>query len=185
MYRMCAYPSISTSTLVKYVIMRKMRQKVLFSAILMGLSGWAGAEPLRFPTTEADIVTALSPTLQRKGLGGITSDTVKVGAFIQFDSNSAQIKKESYPLLREYAKALQGSLATVRIEIAGHTDSRGDAAYNLRLSRQRAQAVQDFLGVDNTTTYVTAYGETQAIKTNNTPEGRAYNRRVEFIRVTQ
>jgi len=69
------------------------------------------------------------------------------------------------------------------VSIEGHTDSQGADAYNLNLSEQRAQAVVTYLidqGVDGTRLSSIGYGESAPIGDNDTPEGRAQNRRIEF-----
>jgi outer membrane protein OmpA-like peptidoglycan-associated protein len=71
----------------------------------------------------------------------------------------------------------------VEIEIAGHTDSRGSEDYNRRLSQGRTQAVVDYLisqGIAPHRLRAVGYGESRPIDTNDTEEGRAKNRRVEF-----
>jgi len=71
--------------------------------------------------------------------------------------------------------------------IEGHTDSKGSDAYNLKLSKQRAAAVRDYLiesGIVGTRIEATGLGESQPTASNATEEGRAENRRVEF-KVTQ
>ena len=73
--------------------------------------------------------------------------------------------------------------SSVEIEIAGHTDSKGSDDYNLNLSQGRAQAVVDYLigqGIDEYRLVAKGYGETVPLETNDTDEGRAVNRRVEF-----
>ena len=72
---------------------------------------------------------------------------------------------------------------TVEIEIAGHTDSKGTDEYNVNLSQGRSQAVVDYLasqGIDRGRLTAHGYGEAKPIDTNDTEEGRANNRRVEF-----
>ena len=69
------------------------------------------------------------------------------------------------------------------IEIGGHTDGKGSEAYNQRLSENRAKAVVDYLvskGVDAKRLKYKGYGKTMPVDTNDTEEGRAKNRRVEF-----
>jgi outer membrane protein OmpA-like peptidoglycan-associated protein len=71
----------------------------------------------------------------------------------------------------------------VSVEIAGHTDSKGSDQYNLNLSQGRSQSVVDYLisqGIDTGRLQAHGYGETKPIDTNDTDEGRANNRRVEF-----
>ena len=69
------------------------------------------------------------------------------------------------------------------IEVVGHTDDVGDEAYNMKLSEQRSKSVRKYLvsnGVSPSKVITTAMGESSPIATNNTPEGRAENRRVEI-----
>ena len=128
-----------------------------------------------------------------RGLGAIVEDertlaqAPKVAALILFDYNSADIQPESLPLLREYGKALQTDLKESVLVVAGHTDSIGSDKYNLSLSKRRAEAVKEFLmsafQVEEERLLVKPYGKRKPIDTNETPEGRAQNRRVEFIRI--
>lgn len=65
---------------------------------------------------------------------------------IQFDFNSARVRDESQQALGNLAQALQSSeLASARFAVEGHTDAKGRADYNLKLSQQRADAVRDYL----------------------------------------
>ncbi|HDR00341.1 MAG TPA: hypothetical protein ENN51_08690, partial [candidate division WOR-3 bacterium] len=103
---------------------------------------------------------------------------------IYFDVNKATIKPESRPALDDAAKILNDNPA-IRVEIQGHTDSDGAASYNQQLSERRAQSVVTFLiqnyGIDRNRLLARGYGEMQPIATNETPEGKALNRRVEFV----
>jgi outer membrane protein OmpA-like peptidoglycan-associated protein len=128
-----------------------------------------------------------------RGLAGIAEDegalaeAPKAGALVLFDYNSATIKEESKPLLRTYGKVLQGDLADAVLVIAGHTDSKGSDQYNLALSQRRAEAVKQFLMAEyqiaDIRLITKPYGESKPIAPNETSEGRAKNRRVEFIRI--
>ncbi len=72
----------------------------------------------------------------------------------------------------------------VTVEIAGHTDSDGDNATNLALSQARADAVKSYLedkGIDGSRMTAIGYGEDQPIASNDTDEGKAQNRRIEFV----
>ena len=104
---------------------------------------------------------------------------------VNFETNSATLTTGSLAVLDRVA----GSLAEwpeVRVEIGGHTDSTGEAAYNLDLSMRRAAAVRDYLvkkGTDGSRIEVKGHGETVPIADNATKEGRAKNRRVELKRI--
>ncbi|OQY51012.1 MAG: hypothetical protein DRR08_15670 [Candidatus Parabeggiatoa sp. nov. 2] len=166
----------------------------LAASLLIFMGNLALAEELVFPTTEAEIVKALTPkpnsTLPglTKGLGDIGDDVPKAAALIGFETNSAVIKKEFYPLIHEYAKALQGGLVDAVLEIAGHADSLGPENFNLELSKRRAQAVKDFLvfayNIAAKRLISTGYGEAKPVDSNNNEKGRVKNRRVEFIRIS-
>ncbi len=181
-----------------------MNKAVLLMAMaIVGLTGVNSvAEEMAFPTTEKEIVESLgggphqqqsgarglTRGIQTRGVGGITQPAapLKVGALINFDVDSDTIKPESYELLDNFGKALNSGLADTRVVIAGHTDDSGSARYNDRLSMRRARAVADFLivrhQITDTRLIVQGFGESEPIADNRTPEGRALNRRVEFIR---
>jgi outer membrane protein OmpA-like peptidoglycan-associated protein len=100
---------------------------------------------------------------------------------VTFKAGRADLSETSYPLLEMLASIARSCKAT--LEIAAHTDARGDANVNLRLSQRRADAVRKYLvqsGVEAAHLKATGYGETQPVEDNNTDEGRSANRRVEF-----
>lgn len=154
------------------------------------------ADSLEFVTTEQEITQRLSkPVLKAcgfldgRGVSDNLVDDPKVGALIQFNLDSAVIRPESFPLLREFAKAFTNGLKNKKIVIAGHASSDGDDDYNYGLSYRRAAAVRNFLLAQNLPNdaerrlTVKAFGEKQPIDSNETEAGRAKNRRVEFIAV--
>jgi len=103
---------------------------------------------------------------------------------IRFDTGKAIIKPESYGILDQVGATI-GQWPELKIEIGGHTDNVGTAENNQKLSEKRAQAVLEYLAAkysnihkDQFTTK--GYGEGTPIATNDSPEGRAQNRRVEF-----
>ena len=108
------------------------------------------------------------------------------GKTILFQTNKADIKSASYPLLDNIVaviKSCRGKVEKTRIAVNGHTDSRGSDAYNLQLSQRRADAVRTYLinkGVDQSIITATGFGETQPVASNSTPEGRRQNRRINF-----
>ncbi len=105
---------------------------------------------------------------------------------ILFNVNSDKIKPESYGVLKEVGSVLKEN-ATVKVRIIGHTDSDGEDAANLDLSKRRAASVKSALqtefGIDPNRMETDGKGETQAVAPNTTPEGKANNRRVEFIKL--
>lgn len=108
------------------------------------------------------------------------------GRQILFETNKATIKEASLGLLDNIAKIAnecKAVLADKVIRVGGHTDDRGEDAYNQTLSQQRADAVKDYLGkqgLDTGLVQGVGYGETQPIASNNTDVGRAQNRRISF-----
>lgn len=101
---------------------------------------------------------------------------------LEFESGKAIIKQSSYESLEGLAELLIRK-DTWKLKIAGHTDNQGAAQSNLILSKKRAEAVRDFLvqrGVATERQIVQYFGEEKPIDTNDTPEGRQRNRRVEM-----
>jgi len=105
---------------------------------------------------------------------------------IYFDSGSDKIKPESAGTMKEIASVLKENPA-VRIKIIGHTDSDGDDAKNLDLSKRRSVSVKNALstqyGIEATRIETDGKGETEPIAPNTTSEGKAKNRRVELIKL--
>jgi len=105
---------------------------------------------------------------------------------ILFDVNSDKIKAESYGVMKDIANVLTEN-ASVRVKIIGHTDSDGSDPDNLSLSRKRAESVKESLvkdfGIDGARLETDGKGESQPVDKNTTAEGKANNRRVEFIKL--
>jgi len=102
--------------------------------------------------------------------------------YINFDFNKATLKASSYPKLEQMVQILN-DYPDYSLSIAGHTDSKGDDNYNLRLSYERAAAARKYLlgkGVPADRIEARGYGETKPIATNATAAGQALNRRVDF-----
>jgi len=101
---------------------------------------------------------------------------------LEFETGRAKIKGESVESLNELAEVLKKK-PEWGLQIAGHTDNVGRAQSNLILSKQRAEAVRDFMaerGVETERLHVLYFGQTMPIASNDTPEGRQQNRRVEM-----
>jgi outer membrane protein OmpA-like peptidoglycan-associated protein len=106
---------------------------------------------------------------------------------ILFDSGSARIRAESYKTLADISQLLTGD-AALRLSIEGHTDSDGADDYNLKLSQDRANSVKTYLQetykIDPKRLETKGWGESKPIDTNDTPEGKANNRRVELVKLS-
>jgi len=113
----------------------------------------------------------------------IDSESKFVTNAIYFNVNSAVIKPESWPALKQAANAIKSVQGTIKI--IGHTDSDGNDADNLILSKKRAEAVKLFLvknfDIEESRLITDGEGEAKPVDTNNTAEGKANNRRVEFV----
>jgi outer membrane protein OmpA-like peptidoglycan-associated protein len=105
---------------------------------------------------------------------------------ILFDSGSDKIKAESYKTLADIGAMLTEN-PELRLSIEGHTDSDGADAANQTLSEKRAAAARTYLvdtyKVDAARLESKGWGEGQPIDTNDTPEGKANNRRVELVKL--
>ncbi len=103
-----------------------------------------------------------------------------------FDVNSDKIKPESAGALKDIADVLKEN-ADVKIKIVGHTDADGDDAKNLDLSKRRAASVKSYLvsefGISAGNIETDGEGESAPVDKNTTAEGKANNRRVEFIKM--
>ena len=102
-----------------------------------------------------------------------------------FNVNSDQIKTESYGVLKEIAGILKDN-PNVNVEIVGHTDSDGDEAKNLELSKKRAEAVKNALSkdfaIDKSRMKTDGKGEIEPLEPNTSAINKANNRRVEFLK---
>jgi outer membrane protein OmpA-like peptidoglycan-associated protein len=121
-----------------------------------------------------------------RGIAAQQRQAINVAAIkIYFGFNSADILPNVNPALDELGRALKTHpLSLCCFQIVGHTDDVGSDAYNVRLSRQRAQAVVSYLsdrfGIDKDRLEAVGLGECSPIRDNSTEEGRSKNRRVEI-----
>ena len=114
----------------------------------------------------------------------VTAKEIRITQQIQFDFNKSTIKPVSYPILDAVRDVLVAN-PKITIEVQGHTDNVGQAAYNLKLSQQRADSVRAYLvahGIEPARLISKGFGMNQPLVPNNTEGNRALNRRVQFIR---
>jgi outer membrane protein OmpA-like peptidoglycan-associated protein len=114
----------------------------------------------------------------------VTAKRIEVDGKILFAFDSAEIDRRSYGLLNELTTALKDRPQIGRVYIQGHTDDVGEAEYNDDLSQRRANSVRAALvsrGIDGERLIPKGYGERRPVAPNDTPAGRAQNRRVEFL----
>lgn len=113
----------------------------------------------------------------------ITEGGIELLDKVYFRTNKAAIRKVSFTLLKNVAQVINNHPEITSIDVEGHTDSQGRDKANKRLSQRRADSVVKFLkkeGVDVSRLNPIGYGEENPIDTNDTKDGRAANRRVEF-----
>jgi outer membrane protein OmpA-like peptidoglycan-associated protein/uncharacterized protein YidB (DUF937 family) len=164
----------------------------LLAVILLGLWYWSRstATPAAFNAEEqvrmaaqkaSAALAALKPGYSAQDLVGVLNYDI-----INFDSGSAVIPADSMDFLNKAAVAIKAAPSGTQIEIGGYTDNTGDAASNLQLSQQRADAVRAYLvaqGVDSSAVVAKGFGDTKPVASNDTEEGKFQNRRIEFTAV--
>jgi outer membrane protein OmpA-like peptidoglycan-associated protein len=114
----------------------------------------------------------------------VSSERIVISEKIFFATNRAEILKRSFGLLEEVAQVILNHPEIAMLEIQGHTDSRGSDKHNMNLSQRRAEAVYTHmvrLGIPRERLGFQGYGESMPVADNESSEGRAQNRRVEFI----
>lgn len=117
-------------------------------------------------------------------LGKKFTDAKIVTHGINFDSDKATIKPESMGTLNMILQVMKDN-PDIKFEVGGHTDNSGTKEHNLTLSQQRSNAVKVQLikmGIDSSRLSIKGFGDTKPISDNNTFDGKANNRRVEFIK---
>ncbi len=150
-----------------------------FNAVTFGMQGSYGA----------DDYMLLGNIRLAVGAADTRNKLMTEGKFVTrgilFDVNSDKIKPESSGALKDIANVLKEN-AGVKVKIVGHTDSDGDDKANMTLSEKRAVAVKNLLvkeyGIDEASLTTEGKGESELADKNPTPEGKANNRRVEFIK---
>ena len=166
---------------VKVLDLPRVMPAVNYNAIVFRMWGWADDHPFD---------ALFSNFRYAEGITDVRSKLITEGKLVTrgilFDVNSDKIKPESYGTLKEIAQVLKDN-ATVNVKIIGHTDSDGSAAANLDLSKKRSASVKNALskdfGIGATRMQTDGKGASEPASPNTTAEGKASNRRVEFIKL--
>jgi outer membrane protein OmpA-like peptidoglycan-associated protein len=162
--------------------------------------GWEDADGCPEPDNDSDKVVDLEDMCPnepgprdsqpigcpKKPIVQITPTEIKILQQIHFEFDKDKIKPESFPILDAVADILAAN-PNIRIEVQGHTDAKGTAIYNKKLSDRRAASVMRYLtakGIDAGRLNSCGYGLERPVATNKTDQGRAVNRRVQFVKIT-
>ncbi len=118
----------------------------------------------------------------------LTATNIVITDRVYFATGKATILPQSFPLLQDVAKVLKDNPQIRKVRVEGHTDNVGKPKNNLRLSKARAKSVLQFLvkaGIAKARLVDEGFGQTRPIATNDSEEGRATNRRVDFVILAQ
>lgn len=153
-------------------------------AALVGCGGtttFQDTTPIRVAVAPAPPPVADAPAPKKEVK--IRDNRIEIGEKIQFAYDKAEILSESFAILDELAKVIQENPHVQEISIEGHASDEGEEQHNLLLSKARAEAVRAYLinkGVAAERLSATGFGESRPLVSNDSPEGREKNRRVEF-----
>jgi len=129
--------------------------------------------------------TPVGAAVDIKGCELVVGDTIVSLTGVNFETNSAVLTAHAKGQLDNAINALADAANVVNVSVEGHTDSRGAAVYNQTLSLHRAESVIHYLvnrgGLDASKFIAVGMGEGSPVATNDTAEGRAMNRRVDFV----
>jgi outer membrane protein OmpA-like peptidoglycan-associated protein len=118
------------------------------------------------------------------GLVSVTGGQIVIVKPVFFATNKDVILKKSFEVLQSVADALKASPQIKKVRVEGHTDDRGKVAYNTELSDRRAKSVMKWLvehGIEEGRLAAQGFGPAKPIADNKTADGRAKNRRVDFV----
>jgi len=178
-----ALSRLSTGTLVVADREAKLSGDAFYDAAAAQIRNGLGKDLPRGWTLKADIsVKPAAAPVDGTVCQQLLAELLGKGK-IRFESGKATIDPDSVGLLDRLIETALRCPAT-NIEIAGHTDGDGDNAFNQTLSEKRAQAVEDYLvkaGLPADRFIAKGYGSTQPIASNDTDDGKAQNRRIDFV----
>lgn len=135
------------------------------------------------PNEAGDPANAGCPAA-KKQLVAIAEKKIEIKDRVYFDTGKSTIQRRSFALLDQIATVLADHPEIEKLGVEGHTDNVGEPERNKQLSQERAQAVLDYLvgkGVQATRLKAEGFGQERPVATNDTEEGRATNRRVDFL----
>lgn len=134
-----------------------------------------------------DLPVAPPPPMD-EALARVEKKKIIITKKIHFEFDKAVIRPISFRILDAVVDILKQNSDIRKVRVEGHCDYKGSDAYNMKLSQRRANAVRDYLmahGVEGDRLVAVGYGESRPVASNETAEGRARNRRVEFVILEQ
>lgn len=168
-------------------IIEKGRERAVMKITIDGRKAWVIVEVFNGGEAYTLRVVQVEEMEQEVTAGNLMDELSKKGrvaVYIHFATDSAEIDDQAEPVINEIVTLLKQN-PELKLIVEGHTDSSGDAEDNLRLSRERAAAVVKGLkeaGISAERLSSQGYGDTRPVADNDTPEGRAKNRRVELVK---
>ncbi|MGQ0827340.1 MAG: OmpA family protein [Bacteroidota bacterium] len=142
------------------------------------------AEGYLFQSINLDVTSEKNPlVLTRNVLKRMEKGKNVVLNNIFFDFANGSLRDDSKPELLRLIEMLK-EYPSLKIELSGHTDNKGSVAYNLKLSKDRAKSVMDYLvtnGIESSRVTFTGYWFSKPLASNDTEEGRTLNRRTELL----
>src|SRR6185436_11443789 len=180
------YPALSLAMMspaLRGPAMRGPAMSTVAACLALALVGCGGTTTFQDTTHIRIAVATPAPTPETEKQVKISDNRIELGQKIQFALDKSEILSASFALMDELAKTIQENPQVQKVSIEGHASDEGDDKYNLLLSKARAEAVRQYLvtkGVAADRLSSTGFGETKPLVSNDTPDGREKNRRVEF-----
>ncbi len=168
-------------------IIAKSREKAFMKVSIDGRQAWVVVDVYNGGGSYTLKVIQMEEMEQEVTAGNLMDELNQKGrvtVYIHFDTNSAELDEKADPVIEEISTMLLEN-PDLNLIVEGHTDSIGNPEDNLELSRERAEAVVNALidkDVDSQRLTSQGYGDTRPIADNDTPDGRAKNRRVELVK---